>query len=326
MNRNPVSVLRNASKRWKRAHLRRRTPHNLVLMYHRVAPTPFDHLGMVISPEHFGQQLDVLSRVTDIVPLAELEDHRRPGRNQLPRAAITFDDGYADNLLYAEPLLARFAAPCTVFIATSLVGQPDPFWWDVLAAIVFGNHPLPRELRILIGPDELHVHVRSADRRPLFHHLRSRLKVVGHNERLAALAKLRDWAGVPPALDPIARPMTRDELCRLHSSKFVEIGAHTRNHPSLPSLPAKDQLDEIAGSKKDCEQMLDFSPSSFAYPYGDFGAETPGIVANAGFVRAYSTRQELNFLGTDPLLIPRFGVADWPGKSFERQLRREWFP
>jgi hypothetical protein len=72
--------------------------------------------------------------------------------------------------------------------------------------------------------------------------------------------------------------------------------------------------------------MLGITPESFAYPYGDLGPETLGLVAKAGFARAYSTRPDLNFMGTSPLLIPRFGCGNWDGAAFERHLRREWLP
>jgi peptidoglycan/xylan/chitin deacetylase (PgdA/CDA1 family) len=325
MNLNPFSALRNEFRRKRRAWRRRGTPHGLILMYHRVSPTHRDPLGMAVSPEHFSQHLEILSSIAEIVPLARLDDDLRDGRVHRPCVAITFDDGYADNLLYAEPLLKHHDAPATVFVATSLIGQTKPFWWDTLGAITYGDQPLPAELRISIGPQEFHSFDHRANRRGLFNALQSRLKVVDHAERSVALAQLTAWKGSPLELDPMARPMTHGELRQLHESKVIEIGAHTRNHPSLPTLSEQDQFSEIKGSRTEIERMLGFSPASFAYPYGDVGLETPALVAKAGFARAYSTVPDLDFAGTDRLLIPRFGVIDWNGESFERHLRREWF-
>jgi peptidoglycan/xylan/chitin deacetylase (PgdA/CDA1 family) len=327
MNLNPAQVVRNQWRRMQRARRRRLTPHGLVLMYHRIAPhSPLDHLGLAISPECFSQHLEVLSRVADVVPLGELERRHQAGREQRPAVALTFDDGYADNLHYAQPLLDRFDAPATVFVATSLIGRPEPFWWDLLAAIVLGNHALPRELAVKIGAAEFRYDKERGDRHALFDALRSRLKAASHADREAAINVLKTWVGTPPPLDPAARPMTRNELTQLHASRIVEIGAHTLKHPSLPSLTVAEQFQEIAGSRRECDELLGMTPTSFAYPYGEFAAETPALVAKAGFTRAYSTQPELNFVGDNAMLIPRFGVGRWDGEAFERHLRREWLP
>jgi peptidoglycan/xylan/chitin deacetylase (PgdA/CDA1 family) len=324
MNLNPFSAVRNEVIRKRRAFRRRRVPHTLVLMYHRIAPTQGDRLGLAISPENFAQHLEVLTRVAQVAPLSALDDAPQPRHGERPRVAITFDDGYVDNLLHAEPVLARFKAPATVFIATSLIGG-HAFWWDDLAAIILGNHPLPAKLRVRIGVENFESDSRGTRQR-LFATLQQKLKAVDHEAQIAAISSLREATSGPIEVDPIARPMTQDELLRLSESKFVAIGAHTLTHPSLPNLSPADQLAEIAGSKQACERMLGFTPDSFAYPYGDLASETPDLVAKAGFARACSTRPDLNFTGTSPLLIPRFGCGNWDGAGFERHLRREWLP
>lgn len=51
--------------------------------------------------------------------------------------AITFDDGYADNLSLAKPMLEEMRAPATMFLTTGAIGLLRPFWWDELAELVF---------------------------------------------------------------------------------------------------------------------------------------------------------------------------------------------
>jgi peptidoglycan/xylan/chitin deacetylase (PgdA/CDA1 family) len=293
-------------------------------MYHRIAPTRGDRLGLAISPEHFAQHLEVLTRVAQITGLSDLDDAPIPRHDERPRVAITFDDGYVDNLLHAEPVLARFSAPATVFIATSLIGG-NAFWWDDLAALILGDHPLPAKLKVRIGADDFESNSHGTRQR-LFATLQQKLKAVDHEAQMVAISSLREAITGPINVDPTARPMTQEELLRLSKSKFVAIGAHTLSHPSLPNLSPAEQLNEIAGSKQACERMLGFTPDSFAYPYGDFGPQTPDLVTKAGFARACSTRPDLNFAGTSPLLIPRFGCGNWDGAAFERHLRREWLP
>ncbi len=71
-------------------------------------------------------------------------------------------------------------------------------------------------------------------------------------------------------------------------AKKEEVGAHTRSHPHLPELTISQQRNEIAGSKSDL-QAMGISPTSFAYPYGEYTRATTQIVKDAGFSSAVST-------------------------------------
>src|SRR5271166_3706896 len=50
--------------------------------------------------------------------------------------AFTFDDGYADNLTHALPVMKRFGAPFTVYVTTGMVTRDIDAWWFGLAALV----------------------------------------------------------------------------------------------------------------------------------------------------------------------------------------------
>src|SRR6185295_3698468 len=91
-----------------------------VLVYHSIS-SPFEPLeaDADISPERFERQLQWLSRWRKVVALEETL--RAPARRNL--VAITFDDGYRDNLIVALPLLEKFQMPMTLFVAAGFVGR-----------------------------------------------------------------------------------------------------------------------------------------------------------------------------------------------------------
>jgi peptidoglycan/xylan/chitin deacetylase (PgdA/CDA1 family) len=61
-----------------------------------------------------------------VLPLEELLDARSPGpKDGKPGAAITFDDGHADNYQYALPLLERYGVPATFFLTAGYIDR-DP--------------------------------------------------------------------------------------------------------------------------------------------------------------------------------------------------------
>ena len=62
-----------------------------------------------------------MSERFEVVPLAALIERIRAGQPQESLVALSFDDGYADNLMEALPVLRRFGLPATIFVATGPV-------------------------------------------------------------------------------------------------------------------------------------------------------------------------------------------------------------
>jgi peptidoglycan/xylan/chitin deacetylase (PgdA/CDA1 family) len=114
------------------------------VFYHRVADEHPN--GWTISTNGFTKQIDWLSAHFDVVGLAEAQSRIAAGRNDVPTACITFDDGYADNMRYAVPLLLERGLPFTYFVSTSHVLGGRPFAHDVRA-----GRPLPPNT-----PQQLH--------------------------------------------------------------------------------------------------------------------------------------------------------------------------
>jgi peptidoglycan/xylan/chitin deacetylase (PgdA/CDA1 family) len=89
-----------------------------------------------ISPEKFERQLRWLSRWHRVVTLDETLGSGPGARG----VAITFDDGFRDNLTVALPLLEKFRLPITLFVAAGFVGQDGYLSKDELREIA--RHPL----------------------------------------------------------------------------------------------------------------------------------------------------------------------------------------
>ncbi len=108
-----------------------------VLVYHTI-----DHADSQgdcaerISPERFEQQLRWLSRRRKVVPLVETLTRSR--RENV--VAITFDDGYRDNLTIALPLLEKYQLPMTLFVVAGFVGRENYLSPDDLREMA--KHPL----------------------------------------------------------------------------------------------------------------------------------------------------------------------------------------
>ena len=122
-----------------------------ILMYHRVARVAHDPWQLAVWPERFTEQIDALMQLRRVVPLRWLAAELAQGRIPKKVAAVTFDDGYADILTEAKPILERQGCPATVFLVTGAIGRSCSFWWDELSRIVFETPLLPSELEIEIA-------------------------------------------------------------------------------------------------------------------------------------------------------------------------------
>jgi peptidoglycan/xylan/chitin deacetylase (PgdA/CDA1 family)/GT2 family glycosyltransferase len=104
----------------------------VVLAYHAISDLSHDaRLAQYgVAAKRFAEQLDALSKQG--CAFIELEDLLRAldGRQRLPRRAIllSFDDGYADLLSDAVPILSARGIPALVFAVSGLVGDTNQ--WD----------------------------------------------------------------------------------------------------------------------------------------------------------------------------------------------------
>lgn len=323
--------------------LRRRvTARAVILMYHRVAPVDADPWHLCVSPDRFDEQLAVLAKTLRPLSMSQLVhalDERR-----LPRRAVvvTLDDGYADNLHAAKPLLERHGVPATVFVTSGYVGATREFWWDELEALVLQPDVLPPTLRLELDGRAHQLDLGAAarydeaqrrrdhsrrtweappsSRLGFYRTLWELLRPLPHADRQRALDALRRWAGHDSRARSNRRPLDRDEVAALARDGLVEIGAHSVSHPFLSSLDPAAQREEIRRCKADLEGMVSRRVTSFAYPYGDFAPVTATLVREAGFASACSTVAASIGAGSDAFALPRFGVGDWPGDELARRL------
>lgn len=280
----------------------------VILMYHRVADAPADPYGLAVAPDHFAAHVEHLSRRGGVVPLPEV---LRPSR--AVQVAITFDDGYRDNVLEAAPLLAASELPATYFLTTARLGGQH-FWWDRLAVALLGRQPKPDGVDIAVGGRDLWLALNTpAACLSSLRFLHRRLRPLPPDELLSTVEALLDELGAPdPPAD--ARTMSGSELETLAGLAGVDVGAHTRTHLQLKDQSRRLQQDEIFGSIDDLQAALGRPVTTFAYPFGSesaVGDLAPRLTREAGCVAACSTDHGAVSPRSDPHRLPRVNVQDW---------------
>jgi peptidoglycan/xylan/chitin deacetylase (PgdA/CDA1 family) len=310
-------------------------PKPLILMYHRIADEPIDPWGLAVSPARFEEQLQVVCRIRHPLALTEFVRHLLAGTLPANAVALTFDDGYVDNLVSGKPRLAAADVPAIVFLATGYIDGPERFWWDELARIVLLESN-PQSFDLTVGNESMRFDfgtepTEREDGAPSAPSLEKRhaalwtiwqtLRRLEDDERRSIILKLQLMFVGRDYRTGLSRAMSREEVRALVADGLVTIGAHTVTHPVLAGLGAAACHREVTESKLVCEALTGAPVMAFAYPYGDFDNAAREAVKNAGFTFACSTQRSPAIATSDVLALPRIHVPNLDGDEFERALR-----
>lgn len=302
-----------------------------MLLYHRVATLDRDPQGLAVTPQRFAEHLRCIGAHGVPMSLETMVEQARAGALPRGAVAVTFDDGYADNLLRAVPLLAAERVPATVFIATATLATGREFWWDELEHLLLECGPLPSRLQVRIGTyaaewDLSAMASPGEARRRVYDDLCLRLRSVTGAIRDQALNELSALVARPRQVRASHRPLDPAEVAVLAAAPGITVGSHTHSHSSLAQLPADEQRREIAGARHQLERITGTPVTTFAYPFGgraDLSASTVAIARDQGVTIACAAAPDSVRPATDPLMVPRIIVRNWTAAEF-RQRWAEW--
>lgn len=270
-----------------------------ILIYHRVLLQRDPLLPGVPDQRQFARHMSLLKRCFRVLPLSKAVDMLK--RDALPprAACITFDDGYADNVEVALPVLRSLGLSACFFIASGYLDGGSMWNDEVIEAVRAAQGPLLDLAHLDFG---IHSIRTCQERLAAIDRLLARLKYLPFAQRQSLTARMA------PRLQP-ALMMTGAQLIRLHRSG-MEIGAHTVSHPILRMQEEQAAMANIAGSKAALEQILGAPVTLFAYPNGkagiDFDQRHVDMVRACGFAAALTTFPRAASADMDIYQLPRF--------------------
>lgn len=293
-----------------------------ILLYHRVGSPETDVHGLSIPATEFRAQMAHLRECYHPMSLEALVTAARAGNIPDGAVAVTFDDGYLDNLVEASPVLTEFAVPATFFIVTGGLDDDREFWWDALERVFIRSTVLPQTLRIDL-PHGLEAFATCTPEERLNAHAMIYRALVGKpaHVRDEAVGALLAWSGLPPRPNVPRRRMDRHEVVALAGREGHDVGAHTVEHLLLPQQSRDVQRQEIEQSRQALQVLLARPVGAFAYPFGAFDDETVGAVRDASFELAVTCESQCVKHGANPLQLPRFEVTPGHSPNFDQWLR-----
>lgn len=255
-----------------------------ILAYHRVGPQTDEWSVNPLCEKIFDYHINYLSKNFKIVSLSNLSEMIRNGNLPEKAVVITFDDGYKDNYEFAFPILKKYNAPATVFLATGHVEEKNLFWWDKINYVLFHTDMESIDLNP-IGTYQL---CSNEDKLIAGLNIQEKLKKMDNDKKETVIAELINLTDVniPEKLGK-KYLLSWNEIKKM-SKNGIEFGSHTVTHPILTNVSLDRAKWEIINSKKCIEENLETEVKSFAYPNGDFNAKLSSIVENFGFSSSVS--------------------------------------
>jgi len=295
-----------------RNHLSNNNSGGRSLVYHgidEIGTTRFN--SRFISQNYFEKQIAFFKENFNVVSLAEY--YQQNFAKDRLTVSITFDDGYANNLKYALPVLEKYNVPATFFI-TAISNSPfDILWADHL------------DLATKKGPDKITINNEQ------FRKKRGEYYAVKSGKKLKILCKERDLdfkLGMMNALsgdfklDGVLsdywRQLSRQEIRLLAQSPLVTIGSHGYYHNCLANIPFEDACFELEKSKSYLEDLIQREVKSIGYPDGSYNREIVNHAKKLGFKYQLAVEYLFEEDKYDESLQERFVIN--PYVSWENQL------
>ncbi len=266
-----------------------------ILMFHRVCPKPG-------RPRiHYNTQLEVTpaylenavvffkERGYEFISLDRMYRHFQENTFKKKFAAVTFDDGYLDNLTHALPVLKKHDVPFTVYVSTNFPDGKAVLWWDLLEDLLLARDTI----EIKTGSERHRFDCASMEEKEnVFEAIRSIIIGFGETDFLPRVEEIFKGLGADIYSKAVELALSWEQVTELAKEPLVTIGAHTVNHYALKELPEDRVVYEVTESKKKIETHIGKEVDHFAYPYGGpghMGAKDLDILKKYGFKTAVTT-------------------------------------
>ncbi|MDP4032964.1 MAG: polysaccharide deacetylase family protein [Pseudorhodobacter sp.] len=284
-----------------------------ILGYHAVTadPSPLND-WCYLDVEKFAQQMRWLAdQPLDVLPLNDAVRAMAQGQLRRNTVALTFDDGYRNNIKVALPVLLHHSFAATIFVSTGPIGTTRTLWHGRIISA------LERSAKAAIDWYGARHDLTTADaRRRANVRLQAQVKLHAAANPDAAAAEIELLLDVPevvahPDTSPHAM-LSPDDIHLAQDSGLISFGAHTVTHPLLSALDDTRLADEIIGSVDTLAALTGQPCTNFAYPNGrdcDYDDRAVALLRNCGIDAAVSTTNGPNYSGADLMRLRRWNIG-----------------
>lgn len=293
--------------------LKSKSKRDVILVYHGI-----DAIGSTayntrfLSEDMFEKQVAYFVQNTHVLSLENFFLGRfSPNKMNI---ALTFDDGYQNNLTRALPILEKYKVPATFFITCIHSLNQQVLWPDRIDLTI---PYLPKEIDIL-GTRFQKNRKNQLVAKLTGENVKQFLQKKSQAEIELVLAQLNANYPIPlHAYHPdYYQTLTDLEIELLGKNPLITIGAHGVFHTDLTVLSEQECLNELQNSKDYLEKLIQKQVSAIAFPFGTYNEKVLRASEKVGFTQLLALDKIGNI--SHPQMRERFGIN--PFISYQNQI------
>lgn len=284
-----------------------------IIRYHSIhSDRPGDLDGIPPTISHhvdlFERQIEMMSKNFNLIDMDTISD-TLSSKASFPRrsVAITFDDGYRNNLTLATPILEKFNVRGTFYVLSELLEHPVVPWFCQTheyfrrCSVQRWQNPISRMESSLETPTD-----RNSEHRIV----NGALAKMDHHSRIRALEEIRS------ALDATSLDFGNLLLSQDNLSELIDrdhcVGSHTHSHPNLTLVTEQEAKFQIVQSRNTLGAAFPNKIRHFCFPnpfhQPHWSKSVCNMVENAGYDSAVTCSRGIITGSTDKYAIPRCAV------------------
>jgi len=201
---------------------------------------------------------------------------------------------------------------CVILYYHSVPGDQQQRFADQLDAILRHTKPVSLSGPLILNPGDRCAAITFDDGFQNFAEVA--VPELEHRKMPSTMFIIADALGKSFGPDSRPEPVMSAEEIRSLPRDLVAIGSHTLTHPFLPSLPEKEAMLELAGSRMKLEGLLNRPVLLFSFPFGGFNEKLVEQCRTTGYARVFTTLPEFSSLDPGAFVLGRVRVDpdDWP--------------
>jgi peptidoglycan/xylan/chitin deacetylase (PgdA/CDA1 family) len=182
--------------------------------------------------------------------------------------AITFDDGFRNNLSVAAPILSELGVPATYYVTSGFVDENGMSWIDRIEECI--ESAWPDRIRLPWKPDEDRISA-PADGIRVLDEVRKKVKSDPTVDVEGLIRDIAHQCGreAPLSSDSVLdRKLTWSEVRRLADRPGSIVAGHSHRHGILAFLSQEELDAEIDTSLRLMREKAGLNPRHYSYPEG----------------------------------------------------------
>lgn len=226
--------------------------------------------------------------------------------------AVTFDDGFENNLTLAAPILRHWRIPATVYLTTSFIESNQMSWIDRIERAVEETQAKEIRLETNLSPHSLqHQNGKIEFLKAVRIHAKTRTECCPHRLADEICEELGNVRG-DQSDDALDKKLNWKQVAEARASGILHFGGHSHTHAILSFL-STEQLDaELDTSLGLLRERGGVGPIHYSYPEGlahCFSDQVIQAMRKRGVECCPTAIEGVNTEGTDPFRLFRILVA-----------------